>query len=239
MTNTHSIKPWIGICLVIATLGLATYLVMFRGPADLASEAEEIANRAADNAMDKAERAGGWLKRAAESLGLSSTIIVNNEVIDEGTKTINELSTAEKTFKQKFDWEHTYLGSTKQIEVQAIFTAKAGYKLDRLPQLEINAEGNRVIARLPDPVILSNEQRDFRIINDKNGIWNRLSKEDREHAQNELKRRADETAGQSDLLKRADEYLIEHLRKSVEDSSNAKVEVVREPLDTTPLVDQD
>jgi len=239
MTRPHSIKPWIGICLIIATLGVATYFILFRGPAELASEAEAIANRGADNAMDKVERAGGWLKSASESLGLKATIIVNNEVIDEGTKSINELSTAEKTFKQKFAWEHSYLGSTKKIEVQAVFTAKAGYKLDQLPELEINADGTQVIARLPDPEILSNEQRDFRIINDKNGMWNRLSKEDREHAQNELKRRADETAKESDLLKRADEHLIEHLKKSVEASASGKVEVIREPLNTTPLVDQD
>lgn len=232
-------KPWIGICLIIATLGVATYFIMFRGPAELASEAEAIANRGADNAMDKAERFGGWLKSAGESLGFSPTIIVANEVIDEGTKSINELSTAKKTFKQKFAWEHTYLGSTKKIEVQAIFTAKAGYELDKLPELEINEAGTQVIARLPDPVILSNEQRDFRILHDQNGVWNRLNMEDREHAQNELKRLADETARASDLRKRADKYLIEHLKKSVEASVAGDVDVIREPLNTIPLVDRD
>ncbi len=239
MTRPHSIKPWIGICLIIATFGVATYFIMFRGPAEFASKAEAIANRGADNAMDKVERAGGWLKSAGEALGFSPTIIVADEIIDEGTKSINELSTAEKTFKQKFAWEHTYLGSTKKIEVQAVFTAKAGYKLDKLPELEINAAGTQVIARLPDPVILSNEQKKFRILSDQNGMWNRLSKEDREHAQNELKRLANATAMESDLLKRADEHLIEHLKKSVEASAPGEVEVVREPLDTTPLVERD
>ena len=243
MSRPHSIKPWIGIVLVIVAIGAVAYVLMYRGPADLADRVEQTANRGADNALDKVERLGDMAARAGEklgeSLGVKPRIIVNGEVIAEATASINELATSEKTFKQKFQWEHTYLRSTKQIEVEATFTAKAGYKLDKLPELEFNAEGDELTARLPDPVILSIEQSNFRILEDKSGMWNRLKKEDREHAQNELKRLAASAAHESDLLEQADEHLIDHIRESIETSSDSEVTIHREALNRPPLVDRD
>ncbi|QQL45410.1 DUF4230 domain-containing protein [Sulfuriroseicoccus oceanibius] len=195
MSKTHSLKPWIGACLLAAVLGAIAWFLIYEGPA---KQAERIA------------------KAAANVLGLTPTVVEENTIVLEPSKEITELALASKKFTQSYHFKHTWMGSTKELEVEAVFTAKAGYVLDSPLQLMLPDNGQPLTATLSDPVILSNEPSDMRIIEDENGFWNRLNNEDRNRAMKELKKRADATALNSGLLEEADRNLIEQLRNAIE-----------------------
>ena len=89
------------------------------------------------------------------------------------------------------------MGSTKTIEIQATYTAKAGFDLREPFLISIERFPTRISAHLPPPKLLSIELKTYRVTRDENGWWNRISYADREQvmtgAQSTARRRAEES----------------------------------------------
>jgi len=194
MSKSHSLKPWIGACLLAAVMGAISWFLIYEGPA---MQAERIA------------------KAAANALGLKPTVIEESVITLEPTESVTELTVASKKFTQSYHFKHTWMGSTKELEVEAVFTAKAGYKLESPLQLMLPEGDEPITAKLADPVILSNEADHIRIVDDENGLWNRLTNDDRNAAIRELKKRADATARTCGLLEQADHNLLQQLSSAI------------------------
>jgi nitrate reductase NapE component len=97
-------------------------------------------------------------------------------------------------------WTHTWLHSTKEFEIEAVFTARTGFDLEEPFRIQIDRRTRAVGALLPKPQILSVGMNNVRVLRDEDGLWNKLTAADREEAFAELERVARLEFSQSNLL---------------------------------------
>jgi hypothetical protein len=128
---------------------------------------------------------------------------VDGLVIIEAKTPVLELATASRTIIVRHRWTHTHLYSTKVLEIEAPFTAKAGFNLEEPPRIRIDPHTRIVSTDLPKPQILSTEMGEIKILTDEDGLWNKLTADDREDAFKALRDQAKKQFDQSALLNEA------------------------------------
>ena len=79
----------------------------------------------------------------------------------------------------------------------------AGFDLSQPLRIQINPETKWISAELPPPKILSVGMSDVRIIRDEDGLWNKLTAQDREAALRALEKEADKKFAESNLVSEA------------------------------------
>lgn len=123
---------------------------------------------------------------------------VDGLVIIEAQTPVLELATASRKIVVRHRWSHTHLYSTKVLEIEAPFTAKAGFNLEEPFRIRIDPHTRIVSTDLPKPQILSTEMGEIKILRDEDGLWNKLTAADREEAfkalRDQAKKQFDETA---------------------------------------------
>jgi hypothetical protein len=145
-------------------------------------------------------------------------------VIIEESSPIKELATYEENFTHTHVWEHEWLRSTKRIELRGTFTAKAGFDLEKAPiTLATDQEGHQVDLVLPEPEILSVEGRNIKILEDKDGLWNRITDQDRQRAMNALLDSARQHARESGAPEKAQQAVIDEVREAVENQDDLQL----------------
>jgi hypothetical protein len=90
----------------------------------------------------------------------------------------------EREFTHEFRWEDKWLHSTKAILLKGRFSA-AGFDLGESFFLDINSRDLRVDLALPEPRLISCELTGYTAEED-DGWWNKITKEERHRAVNEL-----------------------------------------------------
>jgi len=178
---------WVAVAGVISIL--LTLLVLWRTGSIVTEESRRMA---ASIAAD--------FQRA---LNFTPEVRVDSVVIVAGTTPALELATATKQALVRHRWTHTWLQSTKNLEIEATFTAKAGFDLSQPLRIQINPETNWISAELPQPKILSIGMSDVRVIRDEDGLWNKLTAQDREEAFRALEKEADKKFADSNLVSEA------------------------------------
>lgn len=216
-------KPWIGISLVLAVAGCVAYFLIYRGPVDATERMAKIGT----------DSFGDAVHAVSDALGLKPREIEENRVIFEGTEQVSELTTAKQTFTQTYYWEHEWAGSTKKLKVEGTFVAKAGFVLSSPLELQFSNDTQSMTALLPDPTVLSNEQVGIKILEDESGYWNHLTTADRQFVHEELKRRADVAAQESNLLLEADRAFVEQMQSAVDSTTRQ-----RTPIDVQRITPQ-
>jgi len=209
--------PWaIGIAIIIITISASIYWMLFQAPV---------------------RATGQWVDVFKEALNFNGRITVNQTVFIEGNTDITELAIREKAFTYRYEWKHQWGGSTKIIELEGAFRGKAGYDLTGQladPQnpwgIDISEEGRVITARMPAPAILSVEMINYKILEDKSGIWNRVKSEDRENAVNGLQRGARRELRQSGILQEVDGAFIKQIEDAAKKSAPSDFKVIREPI---------
>lgn len=136
-------------------------------------------------------------------LNMTPRIEVNNAVIFAQNTPVLELVTVERSSLVRHCSEETWLHSTKTFEIEAPFTARAGFQLRDAFRVNILRGGRVAEIHLPRAKILSVEMGDPRILRDEDGLWNRLTAGDREKAIRALTRTAKEEFFKTDILKTA------------------------------------
>lgn len=214
------------ILLAVLLLGVTggAYVLLYLGPAHLV-------DRLAQTTTDTGERGYDLGKRLAADLsGVFSVrpeVRVGEKVVLEANASVAELATARKEFTHALYWEHRWAGSTKRLELEGRFVAKAGYDLTQPFAIRISEDGDRVEAELPAAELLSLELVSEQIVRDEDGLWNKLSVTDREHAKNALLAGARQTALESSLLLDADRNLMARLETLVRNNSQRPVQITR------------
>jgi hypothetical protein len=137
---------------------------------------------------------------------------VDGVVVVEGYSPILQIVTAETKVLARHRWSHTYLYSTKTLEIEAPFTAKAGFDMENPIRLRIEGNSRVVGADLPPPSVLSFEMGELNILRDEDGLWNKLTAEDRESAIRELRAKARADLEASAFLARARNETEERVR---------------------------
>jgi len=176
------------LALLLAGAGVTAYLLVVKAPADLARRTAE---------------------GIREVFDFTPRVTLNETVLIAENTPILEVATVSRSLVVHHRWSHTWLGSTKILELHGSFTAKAGFDLHEPFTIDIQRSPLRVVARMPAPKLLSVQMDSFLVVEDENGWWNRITEKDRTEAVRTLQARA---RGQSE----ASGILLE-ARRSAED----------------------
>ena len=137
------------------------------------------------------------------TLNFTPQISVDSVVIISANAPVLELVTLQKQALVRRRWTHTWLHSTKNLELEATFTAKAGFDLRDPIRINIDPRTRFVSADLPPPKLLSLGMGDVRVLQDEDGLWNKLTARDREQAFHALEEKAHKMFADSNLLAEA------------------------------------
>lgn len=146
-------------------------------------------------------------------LNLTPRITANNAVIFAQNTPTLELVTVERQALVRHRFEESWLHSTKTFEVEASFTARAGFHLHDEFTVNILRGGKIAEVRLPTAKILSVDMADIRILRDEDGLWNKLTAQDREKAVRTLTKTAKAEFLQTDILKAATQEAEKQIRE--------------------------
>ncbi len=187
VSGCAAVAMWIALAAVL-TVALTTGLIAFLG-----WRISDDSRRAAIELADRFEKA----------FQFTPEVRVSSVVVVEATRPVVELVTAEKQFIVRHTWENQWLHSTKRVEIEATFTARAGFDLDQPFRLTIDATTGVVGADFPAPKLLSLGMGSVRVLRDEDGLWNKLTEADRTAAFKELEAEADRQAAASHILQEA------------------------------------
>lgn len=138
-----------------------------------------------------------------KTMNLTPEIRVNSVVVVAATTPARALITAEKQVRVRESTEQTWMHSTKTFVIEATFTAQAGFDFKIPLSIQIDSRNLGLTADLPPPTILSVSMSDLQILQDENGLWNKLTAADREKAFHSLEQKARDQFIESDLLAKA------------------------------------
>jgi hypothetical protein len=137
------------------------------------------------------------------ALNFTPQISVDSVVIIAANAPVLELVTVQKQALVRTRWTHTWLHSTKNLELEATFTARAGFDLRDPIRINIDPRTRFISADLPPPRLLSLGMGDVRVLQDEDGLWNKLTAQDREQAFRVLEEKARKIFTESNLLAEA------------------------------------
>ena len=137
----------------------------------------------------------------SEAFNLTPRITTENTVIFEEQAAILEVALYSQRLVHDFEYTNTWMGSTKQLHLRGVFLAKYGFNLKNqkfsldIAKSDSSSESEYNLNFLmPDPILLSFEMENYRIIEDRDGWWNKINKTEREIAVNRLRGAAMEEA---------------------------------------------
>ncbi len=206
----------IGIAIVIAAITTSAYFMLVKAPAATGNKLYELAQKVGKDIDD--------------IIHFRPRITSSGITLLKESNTIKELSTTERLFDHTHTWDTTWLGSTKRIEYKGKFRAKAGYDLTQPFSIDISADGKTIRAHMPSTRINSVEQLKLEVIRDENGVWNKITPQEREQALNALLQNARASLEKIDILKEADKAFMSQLEEAIRKSTPSGAEIIREPL---------
>ena len=109
-------------------------------------------------------------------------IKVNNTIVLNQQTEVFELSVLSQNFEHRYEWEHSWLGSTKRIFIAGTFNAKIGFDLNQ--RFSITLRDEKAYVFLPPPETLSVESLGDISYRDEHGVWNWVNAENRASATN-------------------------------------------------------
>jgi hypothetical protein len=204
------------IVMVIAAITAATYFMLVKAPAAAGNKWYELAQKIGKDVDDV--------------IHLRPRVTSGGVTLLKESNSIKELSNTEKNFDHTHTSESTWLGSTKRIELKGRFIAKAGYDLTKPFSIDISEDGKTITANMPPARINSVEQLKMEVIKDENGIWNKISPQEREQAMNALLQDARKSIEKSGILDEADKAFMRQLEEVLRKNAPSGVELLRAPL---------
>lgn len=224
--RSKSIPRAVAVTIVIAALTGAVYVLVFQGPAKLASGTKDTVVEAAHDAYDLVRRIADDID---DVLHFRPRVSIGGETVIEAGRSIQELAVLEKTFRHTHTFESTWLGSTKRLEIAGTFRAKAGYDLDEPVTLDVSTDSRTITTHLPPPRILSVEQVRVDLIEDEDGFWNKISKEERESTMNALLAGARANIAKTSILDETEAAMTEQMEEIIRREAPPEMEIINTP----------
>ena len=197
------------ITVLILTFTIAAYWIVVVIPARLAEKTYEGAKQIG--------------RDFAKVFSFTPEVTVNNTVVLLQQSPVLELATLSQKFQHHYDWTNTWLGSTKKININGGFEAKAGFDLRKKFTIQINDD--KAIVYLPPPELLSIQPLDNVTFEDESGVWNWVSMDDRSKAMNAFTADARKYAANAGFVDAARESMVKQLTKIM--ASHGKTVEVR------------
>src|SRR3954467_3195080 len=144
-------------------------------------------------------------------LGRNETSITHDVVVQQ-VKAVAKLVSSEATVRDVVVYENTWYGSTKRSLVVVTGRLLAGIDLRDNPDVTIDHQNKRIIIRIPPAKLIAVEIKDMRTYDERGGLWNPFTREDRDAIQRQARTQLLAAGGQLELLRHANESAIEMLR---------------------------
>jgi len=222
----------IAIAIVVAALTAAVYVTFVKGCSDLVGNLKDHVADGGKKSLELANQSYDLAKRFSTDIDnvihVRPKVTTGGKTVVEASQSIAEISLVTKPFDHTFYWRSTWLGSTKRIKLKGSFIAKAGYDLTRPFSLDVSEDGQSIRAVVPPAKINSVEQTDVEVLQEENGIWNKISPAERQDAMNALLADARKALDETSLLADADRVLMDRLEGAVRKSA-PNATIVREP----------
>ena len=144
-------------------------------------------------------------------LGRNETKITNDVVIQQ-VRAVAKLVSSEATVRDVIVYENTWYGSTKRSLVVVTGRLLAGIDLRDNPDVSIDHAAKKITIRIPSAKLIAVEIRDMRTYDERGGLWNPFTPEDREAIQRQARTQLTAAGNQMEILRHANESAVELLR---------------------------
>jgi hypothetical protein len=143
--------------------------------------------------------------------GRNETTITHDVVVDQ-IKAVAKLVSSEATVRDVIVYENTWYGSTKRSLVVVTGHLLAGIDLRDNPDVIIDHERRKITIRIPPAKLIAVEIRDMQTYDERGGLWNPFTREDRDAIQRQARVQLTAAGGQMALLRHANESAVELLQ---------------------------
>jgi hypothetical protein len=144
-------------------------------------------------------------------LGRNATTITHDVVVEQ-IKRVAKLVSSEATVRDVIVYENTWYGSTKRSLVVVTGRLLAGIDLRDNPDVAIDHARRRITIRIPPAKLIAVEIRDMQTYDERGGLWNPFTREDRDAIQRQARAQLTAAGGQLALIRHANESAVELLR---------------------------
>ena len=214
MSNRSPIQFALALCLVIVTLTLSLFF--------FSSAAVRETRRTA----------AGFVESMKETFNFTPRVTVDRTVIIKESMPVLELVGRKQRFDHRMQWSSTRFGSTKEIVLDGVFTASAGFDLHEPFSVEFDSRKQTVLIRHPRPRILSMQLDNVKTTQD-SGWLNYITDANRTEVLNKFTADARAAVEKTPLLQETVGDLRRQLGEML-NKSGFKVEFVENPLVVSP-----
>src|SRR3954469_11612955 len=144
--------------------------------------------------------------------GKDDTTTVTHDLVIQQVRAVAKLVSSEATVRDVIVYENTWYGSTKRSLVVVTGRLLAGIDLRDNPDVTIDHAQKRLSIRLPKAKLIAVEITDMRTYDERGGLWNPFTPEDRDAIQRQARIQLTAAGAQLELLRHADESAVELLR---------------------------
>jgi hypothetical protein len=113
-------------------------------------------------------------------LGPHENTSVTQAMVVERMQAVAKLVTSETSVRDVVTYQNTWYGSTKRSLVVVSGRINAGVNLDRGTQVSVDDRTKTIALTLPKPEILGVEVTDMRTYDERGGLWNPFTPQDRD-----------------------------------------------------------
>ena len=144
-------------------------------------------------------------------LGRNATNI-SHDVVVEQVRAVAKLVSSEATVRDVIVYENTWYGSTKRSLVVVTGRLLAGIDLRDNPDVTIDHAARTIRIRIPPAKLIAVEIRDMHTYDERGGLWNPFTREDRDAIQQQARAQLTAAGSQLELIRHANDSAIELLR---------------------------
>jgi hypothetical protein len=144
-------------------------------------------------------------------LGRNATNITHDVVVEQ-VRAVAKLVSSEATVRDVIVYQNTWYGSTKRSLVVVTGRLLAGIDLRDNPDVTIDHTSRMIRIRIPPAKLIAVEIRDMHTYDERGGLWNPFTREDRDAIQRQARIQLTAAGSQLDLIRHANESAIELLR---------------------------
>ena len=145
-------------------------------------------------------------------LGRGNTTNITHDVVVNQIKAVAKLVSSEATVRDVIVYENTWYGSTKRSLVVVTGRLLAGIDLRDNPDVAIDHVRKRITIRIPPAKLIAVEIQDMQTYDERGGLWNPFTREDRDAIQRQARAQLTAAGGQLALIRHANESAVELLR---------------------------
>jgi hypothetical protein len=198
--GSRSLPFFVGAAILLAVLLAGLYFILVRGPVQMAEGGYGLMQRMAQD--------------VGSTLGLEGKVRERTVLVFHPSKERSAWLASEENFLVRHLFEDTFMGSTKQLEIEAAARAGMGFEFGEEWVIHLDPDTRRARITPPAPELLFLELSGFRTLRDQSGVWNWLTPEDRDEALNRLQAVAREQLNLPELSERAEASLRRTLERT-------------------------